>query len=174
MPRYCNPAKFRRTRKLSLTDQQLGIVGLSSYLNPFGYLDEVLPLIRAYQEFYKVAEISDVKNKAFFSRFCESGELDCQFAYRDSGKVVGFATVYFTFASTIASRVAILNHLYTCPKSRGKGIGRQLIEHCRSYAKAQGAARLQWITAPKNERAQQLYDSLETGKSSWLFYTYST
>ncbi len=29
-------------------------------------LDEVLPLIRKYQEFYKVADISDSKNKTFF------------------------------------------------------------------------------------------------------------
>ena len=42
-------------------------------------IDEVLPLIRAYQEFYNVAEISDSKNKEFFSQFGESNPAGCQF-----------------------------------------------------------------------------------------------
>ncbi len=137
-------------------------------------IDEVLPLIRAYQEFYKVAEISDSKNKEFFSQFSQTNPAGCQFIYRDSGEVVGFATVYFTYTSTIAAKVAILNDLYTVSKLRGKGVGRKLIEHCREYASSNGAARLQWVTAPDNERAQKLYDSMNTSKSSWSFYTYNT
>jgi len=82
--------------------------------------------------------------------------------------------VYFTFTSTIAEKVAVLNDLYTSPDARGKGIGRQLIEHCRGYALKHGAVRLQWVTAPENTQAQALYDSLETGKSTWCFYTYNT
>lgn len=137
-------------------------------------LAEVLPLIREYQEFYKVAEISDKKNSEFFSQFGESNPAGCQFLYRESGKVIGFATVYFSFTSTIAAKVAVLNDLYTLPNRRGKGVGRQLIEHCRSYAAKNGAGRLQWVTAPENEQAQKLYDSMNTGKSTWHFYTYNT
>jgi ribosomal protein S18 acetylase RimI-like enzyme len=58
------------------------------------------------------------------------------------------------------------------PIFRGKGIGHKLIERCRSFAAENGAARLQWVTAPDNEQAQKLYDSLNTGKSTWFFYTY--
>ncbi|PCJ23491.1 MAG: GNAT family N-acetyltransferase [SAR86 cluster bacterium] len=137
-------------------------------------LDEVLPLIRAYQEFYKVAEISDSANKEFFSQFGESNPVGCQFVYRSDGIVVGFATVYFTFTSTIAAKVAILNDLYTDSNLRGTGIGRKLIEHCHKFASLNGAARLQWVTAPDNERAQALYDSMNTNKSTWCFYTYNT
>lgn len=137
-------------------------------------LNEVLPLIRAYQEFYKVAEISDERNLDFFSQFGESNPAGCQFVYRESGKVVGFATVYFSFTSTTAIKVGILNDLYTLPECRGKGVGRQLIEHCRSFAAKNGAARLQWVTAPDNEQSQKLYDSMSTGKSTWFFYTYNT
>lgn len=85
---------------------------------------------------------------------------------------VAFATVYFTYTSTIATKVAMLNGLYTMPKYRGKGIGKKLIEHCRDYAINQGAALLQWVTAPDNLAAQKLYDSLEAKKSEWLFYSY--
>jgi len=136
-------------------------------------LTEVLPLIRAYQEFYKVAAISDEKNAAFFSQFGESNPAGCQFAFREAGEIVGFATLYFSFASTSTIKVGVLNDLYTVPSFRGKGIARQLIEHCRAYAAKNGAARLQWVTAPDNEQAQKLYDSLNTGKSTWQFYTYN-
>ncbi|MBN7798770.1 GNAT family N-acetyltransferase [Parahaliea mediterranea] len=137
-------------------------------------LEEVLPLIEQYQQFYQVKNISTSRNREFFSQFNEANPFGCQFAYRESGKVIGFATVYFTFTSTIAAKVAVLNDLYICPDHRGKGIARKLIEHCRSFADQNGAARLQWVTAPSNETAQKLYDSLDTGKSTWHFYTYNT
>ena len=137
-------------------------------------MDEVLPLIRAYLEFYKVADISDARNRQFFSQFGESSPAGCQFVFRESDCVVGFATIYFTYASSITAKVAVLNDLYTAPDYRGKGIGRQLIEHCRSYGVKNGASRLQWLTAPDNKPAQRLYDSMKTGKSAWLRYTYNT
>ena len=40
-------------------------------------IDDVLPLIRAYQELYNVAEILDSKNKAFFCQLGESNSAGC-------------------------------------------------------------------------------------------------
>ncbi|EWH10461.1 putative acetyltransferase [Catenovulum agarivorans DS-2] len=137
-------------------------------------LPEVLPLVRAYQEFYKVQSVCDKRNFEFFSKFCGSSEHGSQFLFRKEQEVAGFATVYFTFTSTITSKIAILNDLYTLPKFRGNGVGRQLIDHCREFARVNGAARLQWVTAPDNVAAQKLYDSMGTSKSTWHFYTYST
>lgn len=137
-------------------------------------LEELLPLIRAYQEFYKVSEISDKKNHKFFSQFGPCAEAGCQFLYRINGEAIAFATVYFSFASTIISKVGVLNDLYTAPSYRGKGIGRKLIEHCKDFAIQQGASRLQWTTALDNAQAQKLYDSMETKKSTWHFYAYGT
>jgi ribosomal protein S18 acetylase RimI-like enzyme len=135
-------------------------------------IDEVLPLVRKYLEFYQVKNISDDRNRQFLSQFGFHNPLGCQFLFRHENKAVAFATVYFTFVTSIASKVAVLNDLYTEPEYRGRGIGKQLIEHCRSFAKTNGAARLQWVTMPDNEVAQGLYDSLDTRKSTWLIYTY--
>ena len=132
----------------------------------------VLPLIRQYQEFYKVNDINDENNRLFFSQFGANSSSGCQFMIRHEGVIAGFATVYFSFASSIIQKVAILNDLYTLPELRGKGLARQLIEHCRQYAKQHGAARLQWVTATDNTSAQTLYDKLDTQKSHWLFYSY--
>lgn len=139
-----------------------------------GNLEEVLPLIEQYQEFYQVKDISTSRNREFFSQFSEANPYGCQFAFRESGKIIGFATIYFTFTSTISTKVAVLNDLYTCPDYRGKGVACKLIEHCRQFAAKNGAVRLQWLTAPSNEAAQKLYDSMDTGKSTWHFYTYNT
>lgn len=137
-------------------------------------ISDVLPLIRGYQEFYNVANISDAKNKEFFSQFGESNPAGCQFLYRDNGMAVAFATVYFTYASSITAKVAVLNDLFTLSNLRGKGVGRQLVEHCRQYALENNASRLQWVTSPDNEVAQKLYDSMNASKSNWHFYAYNT
>ena len=137
-------------------------------------IDEVLPLIKQYQAFYQAVPISDGKNQSFFSQFGPESSLGCQFLCRKDDVVVGFATVYFSFASTIADKVAILNDLYAVPEFRQLGVGRRLLLQCQQYAKAAGAARLQWVTAPDNAAAQKLYDDIATSKSSWLFYTLNT
>lgn len=134
-------------------------------------IDDVLPLIRAYQEFYDVADISDEKNKQFFSQFGESSRLGCQFAFRDGIRFTGFATVYFSFSSTITEKVAVLNDVYVTPSARRRGIATILLDHCQQFASMKGAVRLQWLTARDNEAAQSLYDSLNTSKSDWCFYT---
>lgn len=137
-------------------------------------LEEVLPLIRKYQEFYKVQVIDDEKNRAFFSQFHENGSDGCLFLFRNkAGEAVGFATVYFTYVSSIPARVGVMNDLYTLPTHRGKGIGKLLINHCLEFALEKGAVRLQWLTAQDNQQAQKLYDSLNTKKSTWHVYTYT-
>lgn len=134
-------------------------------------LSDVLPLVRAYQTFYQVANTCDDKNKSFLAQFSEESQLGCQFLYIKEEKAVAFATVYFSFSTTIAAKVAVLNDLYTLPEYRGEGIAIELIEHCQKFAKEKGAVRLQWVTAPDNKQAQKLYDKLGTKKSSWYFYT---
>ena len=133
---------------------------------------DILPLIKAYQLFYKVREPSDTKNAEFFSQFGPESNLGCQFIYRKNNIAVGFATVYFSFASSIAKKVGVMNDLYTLPDYRGEGVARALIDHCKDYALSKGAARLQWVTAIDNERAQKLYDAMNTKKSTWHFYSY--
>ncbi len=134
-------------------------------------LNEVLPLIRAYQEFYNVEKISDVHNAEFFSQFGPDSEHGCQFAFRSEGKIIGFATIYFCHTSTIAKKVAVMNDLYTLPGSRCQGVAKELIQHCLKFGLSKGAARLQWVTAQDNELAKKVYNSLGAKMSSWDLYT---
>ena len=86
---------------------------------------------------------------------------------------MAFATVYFSFVSSIPAKVGIMNDLYTIPAFRGKGVGKSLTNHCLQFALRKGAVRLQWLTAEDNEQAQILYDALDTKKSTWKVYTYT-
>ena len=137
-------------------------------------INEVLPLIRNYQEFYKVENIDDEKNRIFFSQFGLDSDKGCLFGYKIDNKIVAFATIYFTYVSSTISKIAIMNDLYTIPEYRNKGIGTELIKYCEEYSKTKEATRLQWITASDNIIAQSVYKSLGAKQSSWEFFSYST
>jgi len=136
-------------------------------------IDDVLPLIRAYQEFYNIQNIDDINNKEFFSRFGLHSSEGCLFAYKSDNQYVAFATVYFSYASSIISKIAVMNDLYTLEAYRKKGIAKELIQHCEQYSTSMQAKRLQWLTAKDNQAAQSLYHALGAQQSSWEFFTYS-
>jgi GNAT superfamily N-acetyltransferase len=124
-----------------------------------GQLDELLPLIAAYQRFYEIEEIDDERNRAFFSRFLAPSDDGMLLgAWRDD-RLLGYACLYWTFTSLVPAEIVLMNDLYVDPPARGQGIGRALIEASAAAARARGAHHLQWVTSPDNETAQCLYDS---------------
>ena len=134
-------------------------------------LDDLLPLIRAYQQFYRAANIDDNKNRAFFSQFAHSNERGVQHVYRVDGAPAGFSTIYFNFSSAAAEPVAVLNDLFVSPLYRRRGIATGLIQHASAYVRDRGYARLNWLTQKSNKKAQRLYDSLGAAGSDWRFYS---
>ena len=50
-------------------------------------LEELLPLVAAYQRFYQVETVDDERNRAFFGRFARDEAPGVQFLYRaDEGR----------------------------------------------------------------------------------------
>lgn len=134
-------------------------------------LEQVLPLIAAYQRFYKV-EPNDMRNRIHFGRLATAPSQGAQWvALDDDGVAVGFVTAYRVLSSTLAVERCLLNDLYVMPGVRGRGIGRQLIVHCAEWAVAQGYNGVYWRTADDNHTAQRLYDSLPTTRRTWIDYT---
>lgn len=132
--------------------------------------ERVLPLIAAYQRFYK-AEPDEGRNRTHFGRLLEDHAAGIQFvALDEAGQALGFATLYFPLGSVTPGVACLMNDLFVVPETRGQGIGRALIRHCLSYAKAHGFPKIHWQTALDNQIAQRLYDSLPTTRSGW--YTY--
>lgn len=132
-------------------------------------LDDLMPMLRGYCDFYRVAP-SDDRLLALASALIENPAEGVQLIARKDGTPLGFATVYWTWQTLHAGRVGVLNDLYVVSASRGSGTGRALIQRCRELCRERGAEKLVWETAPDNATAQRLYDGIGATKSTWLSY----
>ena len=137
-----------------------------------GDLDELLPLMRAYCDFYEV-EPSDDELLALSRALIADPEREgVQLIARDGGgAAVGFATVFWSWTTTQAGRLAVMNDLYVAPDARGSGAAEALIEACAERGRRHGAVSLEWTTALDNERAQKVYDRVGGESSRWLDYS---
>lgn len=133
-------------------------------------LSALLPLMRAYCEFYETDPRDDRLVALSRALLDDPGE-GVQYLARDAdGAAIGFATVFWSWSTTEATRIGIMNDLYVAPEHRGRGVGRALIEACRGACRKRGVGRLVWETAPDNEVAQRLYDSTGASSSTWKSY----
>ena len=122
-------------------------------------LPELLPLMRAYCDFYEVNP-SDEELLALSRELIASPERDgTQLIARDEeGRALGFATIFWTWSTLSGSRIAVMNDLFVSPDARGGGIADALIAACADQARERGATSLDWQTARDNERARKVYD----------------
>lgn len=134
-------------------------------------VDALLPLLRAYCDFYEVAP-SDGELEALVRALIADPEHEgTQLLARDEvGAAVGFATIYWTWSTTDACRIAVMNDLFVDDSARGQGLADQLIEACRDECARRGASRLTWQTALDNLRAQRVYDRVGGVREQWLDY----
>ena len=134
----------------------------------------VLPLVRAYCEFYETTPEQapdgglDEMCRALIDVPDDQGML--LVAEDDGGEVVGFVAAGWKWSSLRAARVAIMEDLFVAPEARGAGHGRELILACAERARELGAPKLEWVTATDNTRAQSVYDSLGGSGSQWMNY----
>ena len=136
-------------------------------------LEELLPLLRAYCDFYEVSPPDDALLALARALIADPEREGLQLLVRRDGEAVGFATIYWSWATTIASRIGVMNDLYVAPAARGTGAAEQLIRACAEECKRHGATELTWQTAPDNERAQRVYDRVGAKRSQWIDYSLS-
>ena len=136
---------------------------------------QLLPLMRSYCDFYGVAP-SDEKLVALAHALLEDPDSEGfqLIARDDDGHAVGFATVFWTWSTLAADRIAIMNDLFVHPDARGSGLAEDLIEECRVRAGRGGATSLGWQTAKGNDRAQAVYDRIGAKREEWLDYSLDT
>lgn len=91
-------------------------------------------------------------------------------AETQSQRLVGFATLYFTFNTLEAKRMAFLYDLFVVPDTRGLKIGERLFNTCLSYIRENDYSHMIWETAHDNHTAQALYDKMGAQKQVWLNY----
>jgi GNAT superfamily N-acetyltransferase len=134
-------------------------------------LEDLLPLMRAYCDFYG-SEPSDEALLALSRALLADPEHEgIQLVARDEGgTAVGFATIFWTWSTTRAERIGVMNDLYVDPVVRGTGLADRLIAACVEQCRARGASRLEWQTAPDNARAQAVYDRVGGVREQWVDY----
>ncbi len=137
-------------------------------------LEQALPLIAGYQRFYGVESPDDARNRSFFRRFLAPSEDGLLLGAWEGTELAGFATLYWTFSSTLATEVVLMNDLFVRSESRGGGIGRALIHACVEVAKERGAPHVEWLTAIDNRVAQALYERVGAERSAWFGYEIPT
>lgn len=133
-------------------------------------LDELLPMIAAYQRFYEVEEIAEERNRAFFSRFLAPSDDGMLLGAWRGEELAGYACLYWHFTSLVPAETVLMNDLYVAEACRSEGIGRALIEASARVARERGAHHLEWATAPDNKTAQRLYDKTGAERSEWIEY----
>ncbi|MDP9188262.1 MAG: GNAT family N-acetyltransferase [Actinomycetota bacterium] len=131
--------------------------------------DALLPLMRAYCDFYEVSPADEgllVMARALIAD-PEQGSL---FVAAEGDELIGFAALGWKWASTRGARIGVMEDLFVSEAARGKGVADALIEACAERCRQHGAQVLEWITAPDNKRAQRVYDRTGAEAGSWLEY----
>jgi GNAT superfamily N-acetyltransferase len=135
-------------------------------------LPELLPLARAYCDFYQVAPSDQALLELSRALLADPEREGLQLLARDeAGRSVGFATLYWTWQTLAAARVGVMNDLFVAAEARGSGVAEALIAACLERCREHGATRLVWQTAIDNHRAQAVYERVgATRDDRWLDY----
>jgi GNAT superfamily N-acetyltransferase len=136
-------------------------------------LAELLPLMRGYCDFYAV-DPSDARLREMSRALIADSEHEGfqLIARNEGGQAIGFATVFWSWATSSASRIGVMNDLFVRPDARGAGVADELIAECARLARERGAHALEWETARSNARAQRVYDRVGGKRDDrWLAYS---
>ena len=133
------------------------------------HLDDLVPLVDAYRQFYK--QPSDmVSVKIYLESRLTRQECVVFIAY-ENHRALGFTLLYHHWTTVALGHVWLLNDLFAKPEARRKGVGEALLNHAADFAKADGAKRIWLRTAVDNFTAQALYEKAGY-KRDEQFYRY--
>lgn len=128
-------------------------------------------LMNAYiTDFYQQKEPEEKELKELIRHLLSNPAAGLQFVAEANGKLVGFATLYFTFSTLQVKKQAILNDLFVIPEVRGRKIGEQLFQTCLNKIRENDYCSMIWETGKDNLVAQSLYKKMGGEQSDWLYY----
>ncbi|MEQ9404718.1 MAG: GNAT family N-acetyltransferase [Cyclobacteriaceae bacterium] len=97
----------------------------------------------------KVSDLSD-------HLFSKSPVLECLVVEMDK-QLVGYATFMKQFSTWDAAFYVYMDCIYLEKATRGKGIGKELLNKVAQYARSQNCSLIQWQTPTANTRAIKFY-----------------
>ena len=129
-------------------------------------------LWEGYNAFYDRAgatAIPDAVTRATWARFHDPAEPVHALVAEADGRLVGLAHHLFHLNTAMLAPVCYMQDLFTDADSRGKGVGRALVEAVYDQAREAGSPRVYWHTHETNAQAMRLYDSL-AGHTGFVVY----
>jgi GNAT superfamily N-acetyltransferase len=118
-----------------------------------------LPLWQAYQAFYKV-QINDHVSAITWQRLLDPAQpIHGALAWRN-GEALGMVHYIYHRSSWTIEDSCYLQDLLVDDSQRGKGIGRQLVEHVYANARQAGCSKVHWLTHETNSGAIALYERI--------------
>jgi ribosomal protein S18 acetylase RimI-like enzyme len=135
------------------------------------HIEEVSRLFDLYRQFYECTPDLELATR-FITERIEREESDI-FVAINGDKASGFVQLYPSFCSVDAVKIYILYDLYVDADKRKSGIGEKLMNKATAWAKTNGAARLDLLTAHDNLIGQNLYEKLGYKRDLDDFYAYS-
>jgi GNAT superfamily N-acetyltransferase len=121
-------------------------------------------------DFYGAPEPPEENLQALIQMLA-GGTGGTQWVAVSGGSLIGFATLYYTYSTLRASRIAVLNDFYLVAEARGSGAAKQLFEACADFCREQGFPVMSWETAKDNYRAQRFYEQMGGQTGDWLNYS---
>ncbi|MED1800815.1 GNAT family N-acetyltransferase [Brevibacillus porteri] len=94
-----------------------------------------------------------------------------QFVVEQEGKLIGFATLYFTISTMKADKITLMNDLFVLEQYRDTEVESQLFLECQRYTQKQGFAHMTWITSIQNNRAQLFFEKMGGVRGNWVNYS---
>ena len=110
-----------------------------------------------YCDFYGADLPAEVTNRTWKRILDPDSAIMCVVA-ESEGRVLGFAHCVVHENTWETQAVCYLEDLYVTPGARGQGVGGALLEWLRNAMRAEGWARLYWVTKADNAQARRLYD----------------
>lgn len=118
-----------------------------------------LPLWQAYLRFYETELADEVSAVTWQRQLDPQQPTHSALAWVD-GKAVGMVNWIYHRTNWSVSDACYLQDLYVDASQRGLSIGRQLIEHVHSTAKAIDCCKVYWMTHETNATAIKLYEQV--------------
>ncbi|WP_310565207.1 GNAT family N-acetyltransferase [Hydrogenophaga sp.] len=121
------------------------------------------PLWDGYNAFYGRTgdtALDEAITRQTWDRFFVASDPVQAFVAELDGQVVGLVHLVYHPSTSRQNDVCYLQDLFTSPVTRGRGVGRALIERVYAEARSKACSRVYWTTFEDNSTARALYDQV--------------
>ena len=121
--------------------------------------EAIKKLVKAHAIFEKAGALTNTNLNRLNHYIFNTDVLEC-LVVELNNEIVGYATFMKQFSTWDATSYLYLDCLYLNEKTRGKGIGTQIMNKIKTYSKSIGCSEIQWQTPNFNKKAIDFYKKL--------------